>query len=124
MFSKRDGRGKWKTKFFMGMLTAFNSVRYRFLLYGKFRERARWSDTARFVPAITFRRSPSGCTKVPIRKYFSVTVLRFSVISLSGWNWKTRKQKRVITFAYNWLPFQRSKINKYEDHFFSALYAM
>ena len=41
---------------------------------------------ARFVPAITFRRSPSGCTKVFFRKIFSVTVKRFSVISLSGWN--------------------------------------
>ena len=34
------------------------------------------------------------------------------------------KPKRVITFAYNWLPFQCSKINKYEDHFFSALFAI
>ena len=41
---------------------------------------------ARFVPAITFCRSPSGCTKVFFRKIFSVTVIRFSVISLSGWN--------------------------------------
>ena len=41
---------------------------------------------ARFVPAITFRRSPSGCTKVFFRKTFSVTVKRFSAISLSGWN--------------------------------------
>ena len=29
-----------------------------------------------------------------------------------------RKRKHVITFAYNWLPFRCSKINKYEDHFF------
>ena len=32
--------------------------------------------------------------------------------------------ERVITFAYNWLPFQCSKINNYEDHFFSVLYAL
>ena len=48
---------------------------------------------ARFVPAIKFRRSPSGCTKVFFRKIFSVTVKRFSIISLSGWNYKTRKPK-------------------------------
>ena len=41
---------------------------------------------ARFVPAKTFRRSPSGCTKVFFCKIFSVTVKRFSVISLLGWN--------------------------------------
>ena len=35
---------------------------------------------------------------------------------------ENEKTKRVITFAYNWLPFQCSKINKYEDNFFSALY--
>ena len=38
---------------------------------------------ARFVSAITFR----GCTKIFCRKIFSVTVKRFSVISLSGWNY-------------------------------------
>ena len=27
-----DGRRKWETKYFMGMLTAFNSVRYRLIL--------------------------------------------------------------------------------------------
>ena len=78
---------------------------------------------ARFVPALTFSRSPSGCTKAFFRKIFSVTVKRFSVISLSGWNLKTRKPERAITFAYNWLLFQSSKISKYEDHFFSALFA-
>ena len=26
------------------------------------------------------------------------------------------------TLAYNWFPFQCSKINKYEDHFFSVLF--
>ena len=31
---------------------------------------------ARFVPAITFRRSPRGCTKVFFRKIFSVTVIK------------------------------------------------
>ena len=41
---------------------------------------------AHFVPAITFRQSPSGCTKVFFRKIFSMTVKRFSVISLSKWN--------------------------------------
>ena len=41
---------------------------------------------ARFVPAITFRRSPSRCTKVFFRKIFSVTMKRFSVIFLSEWN--------------------------------------
>ena len=30
----------------------------------------------------------------------------------------------AITLASNWFPFQRSKINKYKDHFFSALYAI
>ena len=70
-----------------------------------------------FVPAITFCRSPSRCTKVFFRKTFSVTVKRFSVISLLGWNYKTRNPKPIITFAYNWLPLQCSKINKYEDHF-------
>ena len=25
---------------------------------------------------------------------------------------------RAITLAFNWVPFQYSKINKYEDHFF------
>ena len=30
---------------------------------------------------------------------------------------ETRKQRRAITFAYIWLPFQWSKINKYKDHF-------
>ena len=79
---------------------------------------------ARFVPANKIRQSSSGCTKVFFRKILSVTVKRFSVVYLSGWNWKTRKPKRVITFAYNWLPFQSSKINKYEDHVLSALYAI
>ena len=32
---------------------------------------------AHFVPAITFRRSPCGCSKVFFRKIFSVTVKRF-----------------------------------------------
>ena len=41
---------------------------------------------ARFVPAIKFRQSLSGCTKISFRKIFSVTVKRFSVISLLGWN--------------------------------------
>ena len=27
---------------------------------------------------------------------------------------------RAITLAYNWFPFQCSKIYKYEDHFFSV----
>ena len=31
-------------------------------------------------------------------------------------NEKTETE-RVITFAYNWLPFQCSKINNYEDQF-------
>ena len=33
---------------------------------------------------------------------------------------KSRQLKRAITFASNWHPFQCSKINKYEDHFFSV----
>ena len=41
---------------------------------------------ARFVPAITFRRGRSGCTKVFFRKIFPVKVKGFSVIYLSGWN--------------------------------------
>ena len=54
-------------------------------------ERARWSDTARpglpvSFPQIKFRQSSSECTKVFFRKTFSVTVKRFSVIYLSGWN--------------------------------------
>ena len=28
---------------------------------------------------------------------------------------------RAITLAFNFVPFQCSKINKYEDHFFSVL---
>ena len=40
-------------------------------------------EIARFVPAITFRRSPSGCTKVFFGKLFSVTVKRiFSDLSV------------------------------------------
>ena len=51
------------------------------LLYGKLRERVTRAGKmerycplgiARFVPAITFRRSPSGCTKVFFLKIFSV----------------------------------------------------
>ena len=34
------------------------------------------------------------------------------------------ENEKTDTFAYNWLPFQCSKINKYEDHFFSALYSI
>ena len=75
------------------------------MLYGKLRERARCGEfctligypsgqdeailPARegpFFPAIIFRRSPSGSRKVFFRKIFSLTVKRFSVISLSGWN--------------------------------------
>ena len=48
---------------------------------------------ARFAPAIKFLWSPIGCTKVFFCKIFSVTVKRFTVISLSGWNLKTRKPK-------------------------------
>ena len=29
---------------------------------------------------------------------------------------------RAITLAFNWVPFQYSKINKYEDHFFIVLF--
>ena len=29
---------------------------------------------------------------------------------------------RAITLASNWFPFQCSKINKYDDHFFSVLF--
>ena len=42
---------------------------------------------------LTFRGRPSGCTKV--RKIFSVTVKRFSVISLSGWNSEKEKTESV-----------------------------
>ena len=45
-------------------------------------EQARWSNIARFI--LTFRLC--RCTKVFSLKIFSVTVKRFSVISLSGWN--------------------------------------
>ena len=31
-FRSGDGMRKWKTKYFMGMLTAFNSIWYRFIL--------------------------------------------------------------------------------------------
>ena len=37
---------------------------------------------------------------------------------------ENENKENKITFAYNWLPFQCSKINKYEDHFFSVLYAI
>ena len=54
-------------------------------------ERTRRSDTACLgltvlLPLVTFRQSPSGCQKVFFHKIFSVTVERFSVIFLSGWN--------------------------------------
>ena len=78
---------------------------------------------ANFVPAITFPQSPSKCRRVFYCKIFSVTLKRLSVISLSGWNQKTSKPKRAITFACNWIPFQCSKRNKYEDDFFSVFYA-
>ena len=69
------------------------------LLYAKLREQARWTKSravicypsgqdgailpardSRFVPTITFRPSPSRCTKVFFRKIFSVVVKIFSVI--------------------------------------------
>ena len=73
--------------------------------------------TARFVPAITFRRSPSGCTKVFFRKIFSVTVKRFFCDFSVGMELESEKTKTRYHFAHNWLSFQCSKIKKYEDHF-------
>ena len=41
-------------------------------------------------------------------------VIVFSTFIQSGFRGTT------ITLAFNWVPFQCSKINKYEDHFFSV----
>ena len=52
--------------------------------------------TARFVPAITFRRSPSGCF---FRKIFSVTVKGFSVIFSVGMELENEKTETRYHFC-------------------------
>ena len=79
---------------------------------------------ARFVPANKISPKFKRVQESFLSQNIFYDSKKFSVIYLSGWNQKTRKPKRVITFACNWLPFQCSKIKKYEDHFFSALYAI
>ena len=84
-------------------------------------ECARWSDTARsglpcFVPAITFRRSQAGAQNI-----FRESEKIFCDFSVGV---ELEKEKTETPHAYNWLPFQCSKINKYEDNFFSVLYAI
>ena len=81
--------------------------------------------TAHFVPSNKISPKLKQVHKsFLLPKLFSAEVKNFFVISLSLWNQKKRQHlsnqdigARAITLAFNWVPFQCSKINKYEDHF-------
>ena len=90
----------------------------------------RWSDTTRpglpvSFPQMKSRQNSSGCTKVFFcRNYFLLIQKIFFVISLSLRNQKTGKPKASTRMKTKKTKMLLSKINKYEDHFFSVLYAI
>ena len=77
---------------------------------------------ARFVPGIKFRNKIKFLLQ-NILCYFSVG-MELENEKTESVNENENKENKNIIFAYNWLPFQCSKIYKYEDHFFSVLYAI
>lgn len=84
---------------------------------------ANWGGNVKwyFVPTITFRGISSGCTKV----LFSKNIFRGSNEIFCDFSVRMELENEKIethhlTFAYNWLPFRCSKINKYKDHFFKC----
>ena len=130
------------------MLVVLLSLQYWSLLYGKLRERTGWGELCVLIgypsgqdgPILLARDCPfcsrnkiSPKSKRVRESFLLQNVFRgikkifcdFSVgMELENEKTEGVNENENITFAYNWLPFQCSNIKKYEDHFFSVLYAI
>ena len=118
-------------------------ILYFTLLYGKLRERARWAKSRAVIgypsgqdrailPAwdcpFCSRNKISPKSKQVYESFLSQNIFRDSKMIFCdfsvGMELENGKTETRYHFSYNWLPFQCSHINNYEDHFFSALYAI